>query len=78
MARGFPVNAAALRASGALLPAYAALAAETGCVLATVIPNPVWPDRARYERRFEPSMWSPVDRLLARLPFVDHFAFRIF
>jgi len=39
---------------GALLSAYASLAAETGCALASIISNPLWPDRARYERLFEP------------------------
>jgi hypothetical protein len=40
---------------GALLRAYTSLAAETGCALASVISNPVWPDRVLYERLFEPN-----------------------
>ncbi len=38
----------------ALLSAYASLATETGCALASVISNPLWPDRALYERLLEP------------------------
>ena len=33
----------------ALLAAFLAVARATGCRLATVITNPLWPDRARYE-----------------------------
>lgn len=38
----------------ALLDAYAQLARERECALATVMSNPLWPDAALYERAFAP------------------------
>ncbi len=36
-----------------VLAAFAAAAADTGCVLATVITNPMWPDRELYDGAFD-------------------------
>jgi SAM-dependent methyltransferase len=38
----------------ALLSAFIAESARRGCVLASVITNPFWPDRALYERHLQP------------------------
>jgi hypothetical protein len=38
----------------ALLNAFVELAAERGCALASLISNPIWPDRALYERWLAP------------------------
>jgi hypothetical protein len=38
----------------ALLAAYLDLAAATGCALASVMSNPLWPDREHFERVFQP------------------------
>jgi hypothetical protein len=37
----------------ALIRAFVSLAEERGCAVASVISNPIWPDRDRYERLFE-------------------------
>ena len=39
---------------GVLLDSYQQLASDTGCVLATVMMNPFWPDRGLYNSAFEP------------------------